>query len=127
MKTKRDTLRIIVSMIFVVVGGALICAGTEVCILKDPVTSIVHTVDHLAGEDKVELGFLHRGEVVRCVAAPDEGSFDAWIENEAGEIVSDDLKRLRIMFEVPEDGMYFLVLSDKCASFTIEVTVFAAQ
>ena len=66
-----------------------VCIGSS-CHLKGS-RNIVEGLQGLIAEnkleDKVELGFLHRGEVVRCVAAPDEGSFDAWIENEAGERV----------------------------------------
>ena len=36
------------------------------------------------------------------------------------------LKRLRIMFEVPEDGVYFLVLSGRYATFKVDVKIYPA-
>lgn len=126
MKSDREKARVIIGTIDVLVGIVLIIMGTDIRILKDPISSTTMSVYHLQGDDEMELGNLHQDEVVRCVAMPDDGSFNAWIENEAGEIVSDDLTRLRIMFEVPADGVYFLVLSGQYATFTMEITVYPA-
>lgn len=126
MKLNREKARVLISVTLVIVGIVLIMAGSDIRVLKNPISSMTTTVYHLLGQDEIELGNLRQGEVVRCVATPDEGSFNAWIENEDGEIVSDYLKRLRIMFEVPADSVYFLVLSGQYATFTVDVTIYPA-
>lgn len=89
MKLERKKARVLIGVTLVIVGIALIIAGSDIRVLKNPISSMTTTVYHLLGQDEIELGNLRQGEVVRCDATPDEGSFNVWIENKDGEIVSE--------------------------------------
>ena len=67
MKLNRETVRTIVAVIGVIMGIVLIIAGTDIRVLKNPISSTTTAIYNLQGHDEMELGNLHYGEVVRCV------------------------------------------------------------
>ena len=118
---------LLVALICVVIGAMIIqhvTHGANTSMKRISASTVAFT--DLSDTNETSIGALQEGQRIIYALDLEQGDVELWIENEAGDRMTERKGVEGTEVDCPENGEYFLVTEGRDATFNVSVSIYEA-